>query len=608
MIRSKIRSNSRRRLVTGLLVVVTSWLSPPVESAATEPALTVVGWLRNRVEGLVAMPTATTETVAESPAVGRVLGEPIRAREALPRFYEQRGFLPAWSRPPGGDLGQGRVTLSAEDRGRLAELLRELGALDAEGLEGEAYHLGPLGRLTRLGGLRKLTPAEQADLDLLASDAFLMVAAHRLGGQVNPETFEPEWRAVRREMDLVALLASALSEGKIGEKLVGLHPDQPAYGRLLGALATYRALEDWPVTEDGPALRPGDRGPRVAVLRRQLEVLEDLPGDLTGAGAAEGAVSAETPASPQADAAEPELFDPGLETALRTFQRRHGLDEDGTVGKQTLAALAITRSQRIRQIELNLERWRWLPRDLGERYVLVNLPAFRLVLVEGGQTVLELRAAVGREARRSPVLSDTLGYLVLNPAWEVPARLAVEDKLPEIRRDMGYLAREGFRVYSGWGSEQTEVDPATVDWATLGRGRFPYRLRQDPGPRNALGRIKFMFPNPYDVYIHDTPGREIFGRADRAVSSGCIRIEQPVELALLLLRDDASWTRETLLRAIDSGVTRTVTLPRPVPVHLQHWTAWVEDDGTVSFRADLYGRDARLDQALRRIDPDAVAD
>jgi len=218
--------------------------------------------------------------------------------------------------------------------------------------------------------------------------------------------------------------------------------------------------------------------------------------------------------------------------------------------------------------------------------------------VENGDPVMDMRVVVGKPYRHTPVFSGNMTYLVLNPYWHIPPSMAVKDKLPLIRKDPAYLKREKIRVLQDWGANAKELDPSTIDWSAVGPGRFPYRLRQDPGSKNALGRVKFMFPNRFNVYLHDTPSKELFARTERIFSSGCIRIEKPIELAEYLLRSDPTYTREHILQAIAKGTEQTVRLPAPMPVHVLYWTAWVDRDGKVQFRRDIYDRDKRLDAVL----------
>jgi murein L,D-transpeptidase YcbB/YkuD len=494
--------------------------------------------------------------------------ERVHASRVLPAFYERRLYLPVWS--SGG-----------RPAGAATELLSVIGGVGSEGLEPEDYHLGALSELrasAEAGG----GAATLADFDLLMTDAFLILGAHLVSGRVDPETFDAEWVAHRREVDLAETLERALAGDGPRRTLDDLRPRHVEYRRLADALATYRGLAEaggWPSVPDGPVLRPGESSLRVRDLRARL-----------GSG---------DPRATRAPA-DPLLYDEELETAVIAFQASHGLDTDGVVGDKTLAALNVPADVRARQIELNLERWRWLPQKLGERYVVVNIPAFDVSVIEGDEVILEMRVAVGRSYRRTPVFSDAIRYLVLNPHWEVPHRLAVQDKLPEIKKDPEFLSREGFRVYQGWGAEQREIDPATVDWSDVEPRSFSYRLRQSPGPRNALGRVKFMFPNRFNVYLHDTPSREVFGKAERDVSSGCIRLERPLELAETLLGPESRWSRSEIERVLASGAETVISLERPVPVHLLYWTAWADADGAIHFRNDVYGRDALLAEALER--------
>lgn len=364
-----------------------------------------------------------------------------------------------------------------------------------------------------------------------------------------------------------------------------LLPPQPGYTRLRQALARYRDLAangGWPSVPDGPKLQKGDRSERVPALRQRLIAAGDL----------------DPAAGDSLD-----LFDEVVEEALRKFQRRHGLEADGVVGATTFANLNVPVEERLRQVVLNMERWRWLPQDLGQRHILVNIANFELDVFESDQVVLAMRVMVGKDYRRTPVFSDRMNYIVLCPYWHVTPNIAVNDKLPLIRKDAGYLAKQNMKLFRGWGADTKEIDPTTIDWSQITARNFSYRLRQDPGPGNALGRVKFMFPNSFNVYLHDTPSRELFAKTERAFSSGCIRVEKPVDLAEYVLRGDPKWTRASIETAIKKWEEQTVRLPAPIPVHLLYWTAWANEDGSINFRRDIYGRDKLLEEALREKPP-----
>lgn len=526
--------------------------APPAAPAVAEGELDE--GIRSRLEGVAG---------SMAPVIA-VAGEAIRAATELPRFYEARGFRPAWVDAAG-------LLPPADD------LLTALEGADAEGLDPADYHVA------RIRALLRTRPVPLTELELLLTDAFLLYGAHLVGGRVDPVTIHPEWNAARREADLVALLDSALATGDIGGALATLAPAHPGFRRLRDTLARYRAIAGrggWPVVP-GRTLRPGMRDPAVPTLRARLVASGDL---------------AET-ASP-----DPARYDAALAAAVKRFQARHGLDPDGVAGLETNALLNVPVEERVRQLELGMERWRWLPRDLGHRHVRVNIAGFEAEVVEGDSTVFATRVMVGQRYRRTPVFSDRISYLVLNPTWTIPPNILEVDKLPLIREDPDYLSRNRIRVLAPDGRE---VDPGTVDWRAV-TGKTSYRLRMDPGPENPLGQVKFMFPNPYFVYLHDTPGRDLFDKGDRAFSSGCIRVERPLDLAALLLRD-AGWDRARIERAIRQPGEQTVPLPKPVPVHILYWTAWVEPDGAVQFRSDVYDRDAALDAALRAPPPARAA-
>ena len=508
-----------------------------------------------------------------------VTGMPIEAGDDLIHsivtirdFYERRSFEPAW-------IADGKPSRTARD------LLEALKGAEAEGLRSGDYHLGPITSGLEQSRRSRRIPAA-VDLEFLMTDAFLLYASHCLAGRLNPETIDPEWHARRREADLAGVLQDALSRRRIGESLAALLPPQQGYARLRTALSRYRSFASaggWAHVPEGPTLRRGDTDTRVARLRDRLHVT----GDLAEAGQ------------------EDPVFDDEVDAAVRRFQARHGLEVDGLVGAATLAALNVPAQARVRQIIVNLERWRWLPQDLGQRHVLVNVADFHLEAVDAGAVVQDMRVVVGRDYRRTPVFSDMITYLVFNPSWDVPLKIAVNDLLPQFKQAPDYANRMGFKILQGQGAEQREIDPRSVDWNRLRPGDFPYRLRQAPGPKNALGAVKFMFPNKFNVYLHDTPARELFARSERAFSSGCIRVEHAVDLAHWLLEGQDGWDPAGIAEALASRREQTVRLARPTPVHLLYWTAWVDESRAVRFRRDVYDRDRRIADALAEPAPDS---
>ena len=285
------------------------------------------------------------------------------------------------------------------------------------------------------------------------------------------------------------------------------------------------------------------------------------------------------------------LFDESLEAAVRRFQQRTGLETDGVVGPKTRAMLNVSAASRVQQIKRNIARWDALPDDLGARHVIVNIPAFELKVVEYGATVLEMPVIVGKRSRKTPVFSDSIKHLVLNPSWGVPRRIARNDILRKVQSNPNYLRAGGYTVTQGHGASARRVDASSIDWSQVSRENFPYSFRQAPGPKNALGEIKFMFPNKYSVYLHDTSSPNLFARTVRAFSSGCVRVSDPRALAEVLLAGEEGWDAEQIAASLDTKRTRRVDLSEPVPVHLTYTTAWLDADGVAQFRADIYGKD-----------------
>jgi len=363
----------------------------------------------------------------------------------------------------------------------------------------------------------------------------------------------------------------------LARRIRELAPRHPLYLRMREALGRYRAIEaagGWEPVPVGAPPEPGEPDPRVPALRTRLAATGDLPADDDSTGDS--------------------LFTPKLQEALQRFQRRAGLADDGVLGPRTRAALNAPVSDRIDLLRLNLERARWVLPGLGGTYVAVNIAGFESYFVRNDTLAWSAPSIVGQPFRQTPEFRAMMTYLVLNPTWTVPTLLLDEDVLPAVRRDTAYLGAHAMQVLDWQGAP---IDPATIDWAWY-RGRsFPYRIVQAPGDLNPLGRVKFMFPNPYAVYLHDTPARTLFRKPSRTFSSGCIRIEHPMTLAALLL-EGSPWTTAALDTAVALGTERTIPLPRAVPVVLVYWTAWVDRDGLSQFRPDIYGRDAAVLRAL----------
>jgi L,D-transpeptidase YcbB len=502
--------------------------------------------------------------------------ERLHAAAELPRFYRGRGFEPAWV----SEVGPRAVADS---------LLWALEGAVLEGLDPDHYHVGRIREAyadvirTQSSG-RAPGATLLSELDLLLTDAFLVYASHLAVGRVDPTTIHPEWTVSRGAVDLVARLDMALATGRVGGVLEELLPIHPAYDRLRRALAEHRRIAangGWPMLP-GRTLTIGTRDPAVALLRARLMASGDL-------------------AAPTRRVDE-ELFDGEVEKAVQRFQARHALAETGEVRLETSAVMNIPVEDRIRMLERNLERWRWLPQDLGERHIVVNIAGLEMHVMEGDSSIFQSRVLVGQRYRKTPVFSDRMTYLVLNPTWTIPPGILEEDKLPLIRADQSYLARNNIQVLAANGRV---VDPTTIDFDRL-TGRTGYRFRMDPGPENPLGKVKFMFPNPHHIYLHDTPDHDDFDRTGGAVSSGCIRVERSLELAEYLLSDSPGWDRARMETAIQTPGERTVSLRRPLPIHILYWTAWVTPEGEVHFRPDIYDRDSTLDEALRQPPPSAM--
>jgi murein L,D-transpeptidase YcbB/YkuD len=369
-----------------------------------------------------------------------------------------------------------------------------------------------------------------------------------------------------------------LSLGVVCAALAAAESPADGIDRVLARYRQIAARGGWRSLGPGPALAPGDRAPILPALRARLVAAGDLR------SAAHG----------QSD---PERYDPSTARAVETFQRRHGLAADGVLGGLTRAALDVPVEERIAQLELG--RVRLAEPPPARRWIRVNVPSFSLELIDGDRTVLAMPVIVGRVARPTPVFESAISSIVLHPAWTVPPDLASFDLVPKIRRDPGYLASRGFEVYAGPDPGAARLDPKRVDWSRVGRGLSDVTLRQRPGSGNGLGRFLFSMENAYDVYLHDTPARDLFRYDRRDFSSGCIRIADARALAREILRSDAGWSPARLDATLARRQTLRVPIHVPVPVRVVYHTAWVDEEGKAQFRDDIYGADARELAAVR---------
>ncbi|WP_407277757.1 L,D-transpeptidase family protein [Aromatoleum evansii] len=491
----------------------------------------------------------------------RPAGGEIAARRLIPEFYAIRDYAPVWSNP---------------DRRRA--LLRAVDDSASHGLDPSDYQFDLLRTLAD-DGVRDA--GRLADRDLLFTEALLRLVYHLRFGKVDPRELYEGWNFSRSlgAVEPVQALEALVRAEPLGPAIELYAPRLEAYRQLRAALLAYRAMEvlgGWPSVPAGATLRAGDRDPRVPILRERLKAsgdhLQPPPHDR-------------------------ELFDEALRESVVAFQARHGLEPDGAVGRRTFAALHVDVRRRIDQIRVNLERLRWIAQDVAGDYLLVNIAGFNARLYLDGKLAWQSRVVVGRPYRKTPAFRAEMQYLVLNPEWVIPPTILKEDVLPKVARESGYLREHDMRVVTNAGKD---VDQRELDWTRYREGGFPYQIVQAAGPDNPLGRIKFMLPNPYSVYLHDTPTKKLFERSERAFSSGCIRLERPMELAVLLLDDPVQWTAEALEGEIAKGETRNVQIGRRVPVMILYHTAEVGEDGRTYFHPDLYDQDTAVLEALGR--------
>jgi murein L,D-transpeptidase YcbB/YkuD len=494
-------------------------------------------------------------------------------RDALEAFYRPADYAPQW-------LGHADAVQSA---------LNELAAAPANGLDPAEYDVDWLrDEFAAIGaGERADERGPRADVALTVSLFRLLNDLH--AGRVTPGQAGFHFKSVHTPLDLAALARSALSSGDVRDAVAAAEPSFPLYQRLKDALGRYRQIENEvvapmpPLPKRARKIEPGSTYAGVTAIAERLQLMGDLPQD------------AETPAE--------DRYDGPVVDAVRGFQERHGLKADGVLGRETLAALAVPFSVRARQIALSLERLRWLPELPPGPVIAVNIPSFRLWAFVNARkdTSAQLTMAVivggAVSAKKTPVFIGDMRYLEFSPYWNVPPSIQKKEIVPKLRRDPGYWDREDFEAVpvGGKGGAITELDAATLEGLASGS----LRVRQRPGPKNAVGEVKFVLPNTMDIYLHGTPAQNLFDRSRRDFSHGCIRLEDPAALAQFVLADQPDWTPERISEAMEAGTLSTAKLTRSIPVVIFYTTAIVDAKNRALFASDIYGYDAKLEKALK---------
>jgi murein L,D-transpeptidase YcbB/YkuD len=494
----------------------------------------------------------------------KVDNECLLSGKDLALFYVNRIYAPAWF-----DCN----TLDSNGY----DLLEYIRNVDLHGLHPKDYHLVLIEAYAgKIILCNQIDTCDMIKLDLLLTDAFMLLGSHLYYGKVDPDKEGANWKMQRKDpgLQLGMKLEEALACNNPGKSLDLLAPRYRSYWKMKEELAFFIKLNNhsWPAILYNITIKPGESNPLLPEIREKLIALR----------------------YPLTDSISM-TFDEELEKQIKMFQSDWGLNKDGEIGKLTLEYLNSVPLKLINQLKVNMERFRWLPLQLTEKHIIINIANFKLDLIEGTDTLISMRAIVGKEYRETPVFNERLTYIVFSPSWTVPPTILENDVIPELKKGSEYMDKKNMKLLRPDGSELTYND---IDWSKISKTNFPYMVRQGPGPGNALGKVKFMFPNTYSVYIHDTPSRGSFARDNRAISSGCVRVEKPFDLAVLLLSDSPEWSPTNILDAMQKDKEQTVRLKLPVDVMLIYLTAWTDGMDRIQFRNDVYQRDQIVSEAL----------
>jgi L,D-transpeptidase YcbB len=497
----------------------------------------------------------------------RALGVDLYSSVLLPKYYIESAFQPLWF-PHYDSLDN------------VYQMLTFIENIEFHGLNPDHYHLPEIKEQLKLlneDPQQIFDAIFLSNLDVLLSDAFFMLASHLYHGKVDPESHETQWgiRRNKPDLELDLNLRTMLLEKLVEDGFRQFYPPHPGYEAMVQEAQKIKDClsEDFQVKVDAKVMpvKPGDSSQYISAVKEKLAFLNLYePDSLTNT----------------------HIFDGKTAEAVKKLQKQFGLNTDGAIGPNTLKALNMPMEQRIRKLFVNMERLRWMPDSLETCYILVNIADFTLHMFHETDTLLSMRSIVGKNYRKTPVFNSLITYIVFSPSWTIPPGIMRNDLIPAVIRNPNYLTEKNMKAFDLQGNQ---VDPATINWKSQG---MRYIVRQDPGPQNALGKVKFMFPNKHNVYLHDTPSRELFARDERTFSSGCIRIEKAFELTELLLSDMPVWSSDRIKQAMNSGREMTVVLKSPVGVYLYYLTAWGSYPGEIHYRSDIYERDDVIRKAL----------
>jgi murein L,D-transpeptidase YcbB/YkuD len=480
----------------------------------------------------------------------------------LPKFYTNRDFELAWS-----------------DKKNRNDLLVSIESAFDEGLNPEDYHLERITDLLNKSKYQKLSDFDRVDMDLLMTDALVLYASHLISGKVEQSKLRSKWdiELNARPANIDSLLTVTLHNKKVKVALEDVKPKHYLYKLMKFNLKEYRRIEKnggWSEIEEGESLKKDMKDKRILQIRKYLLITKDLK---------------------VSNVENDSLFDETLEIAVKKFQNRHNLTIDGVIGKGTLEQMNIPVTDRIEMIRINLERLRWVFHQPDNDFLLVNIAGFYVKRFKNRKEIFSSRVIVGKYHKESPIFKGEMTYIVINPTWTLPYSIATHETLPKLKKDPGYLSAKHMEIMDRKG---TILNPDSIDFNQYSTGNFPFIVRQKAGPWNALGQVKFIFPNKYAVYLHDTPSRGLFNRQDRAFSHGCIRTENKWELLMSLMNDPEVWNMDKINEILESGETTTINLPEPINIYIMYWTSRVDQENNLYFMKDVYKRDGAVKNAL----------